>query len=589
MLSVSTGAFAQAVEIPSHKEPYVIHTGFHSLSGGDVSENDVGLIQLAYQGTVQVPGARWLRLYFNGVNLGANSFIIITAPATSGEVDVSQQRLDAETMALWKNTSAYFNGDRVEIRLYVVAGDQNVFFSMNEVGVGDGFKDEFGKRGGAPGAPRIQSICGNDDDRVSTTDDAVGRLIHTEEDPRGCTSWLIESGAVLTAGHCLRPGLESFEVLQFRVPDSDDDGAIQHPPAQHQYPIQTEIASADGGRGNDWAVLTYGGNALLKQRAFHRISRDVNMSFVQSTRISGYGVDGPPPDHGLGPQDQTNQTLQTHEGPFDGETIQGASDVVLSYRTDTQPANSGSPVLVSGLSIGIHTHGGCTPFNQDPNEGTSFENDALEAAIESSYPAGDRFVDNGHPDTFNEGTLLRPAATVGSGIVLVSSGGTLSIAPGAYAEAVSTTKSMTLKAVSGAVRIGPNPGPLARIQPVITAKLDASADGSARVSSDQALSFSIAEEGAPREFSLEQNYPNPFNPTTAINYALKERVHVTLKVYNLLGQEVATLVDAYQGAGVHSVVWNGRSKAGAAVPSGTYFYHIAAGDFVAVRQMILLK
>ena len=114
-------------------------------------------------------------------------------------------------------------------------------------------------------------------------------------------------------------------------------------------------------------------------------------------------------------------------------------------------------------------------------------------------------------------------------------------------------------------------------------------DLSARVSSDQTLSFSRAEEAAPREFSLEQNYPNPFNPTTAINYALKERVHVTLSVYNLLGQEVATLVDAYQAVGAHSVVWDGRSKAGAAAQSGTYFYRIAAGDFVAVRPMILLK
>ena len=101
--------------------------------------------------------------------------------------------------------------------------------------------------------------------------------------------------------------------------------------------------------------------------------------------------------------------------------------------------------------------------------------------------------------------------------------------------------------------------------------------------------LSSAEEGAPGEFSLEQNYPNPFNPTTAIHYALKERVHVTLKIYNILGQEVATLVDARQGVGVHSVVWNGRTKAGAVVPSGTYFYRITAGDFVAVRQMILLK
>jgi hypothetical protein len=88
----------------------------------------------------------------------------------------------------------------------------------------------------------------------------------------------------------------------------------------------------------------------------------------------------------------------------------------------------------------------------------------------------------------------------------------------------------------------------------------------------------------PEEFGLEQNYPNPFNPTTVIRYDLPVDAHVELKVYNMLGQEVATLVDETQSAGFKSVVWD-ASRMG----SGVYYYRITAGSFNSVRKMILVK
>lgn len=93
----------------------------------------------------------------------------------------------------------------------------------------------------------------------------------------------------------------------------------------------------------------------------------------------------------------------------------------------------------------------------------------------------------------------------------------------------------------------------------------------------------------PEGFSLAQNYPNPFNPTTTISYALKEDAQVRLVVYNVLGQEVTTLVDGFERAGHKAVVWNGRDAAGRAVPSGPYFYRLVAGDFIEARTMVLLK
>ncbi len=85
-------------------------------------------------------------------------------------------------------------------------------------------------------------------------------------------------------------------------------------------------------------------------------------------------------------------------------------------------------------------------------------------------------------------------------------------------------------------------------------------------------------------FNLEQNYPNPFNPSTTINYTLAERSAVTLKVYDVIGNEVATLVNSTQEAGKHNVKFD-ASK----LSSGLYIYTINTGNFTSSRKMMLLK
>jgi hypothetical protein len=92
------------------------------------------------------------------------------------------------------------------------------------------------------------------------------------------------------------------------------------------------------------------------------------------------------------------------------------------------------------------------------------------------------------------------------------------------------------------------------------------------------------DKQAPSRFSLNQNYPNPFNPTTTITYSLPEHAFVDLKVYDLLGQEVTTLVHNVIPAGTHSVVWNAHDA-----PSGVYFYKITAGNYSRMRKMMLLR
>jgi hypothetical protein len=90
--------------------------------------------------------------------------------------------------------------------------------------------------------------------------------------------------------------------------------------------------------------------------------------------------------------------------------------------------------------------------------------------------------------------------------------------------------------------------------------------------------------GVPGEFALSQNYPNPFNASTVIRYQLASDEHVTLKVYNVSGQEVASLVNADQKAGQYTVQWNGKG-----VSSGVYFYTLTAGDFSQTHKMVFTK
>jgi hypothetical protein len=99
-----------------------------------------------------------------------------------------------------------------------------------------------------------------------------------------------------------------------------------------------------------------------------------------------------------------------------------------------------------------------------------------------------------------------------------------------------------------------------------------------------ALTSVTSTESAINTFALKQNYPNPFNPVTTISYQIPERGIVTIKVYDVLGNEVATLVSEEKPVGSYKVEWNAVN-----LPSGIYFYRMRAGNFVETKKLILLK
>ena len=95
---------------------------------------------------------------------------------------------------------------------------------------------------------------------------------------------------------------------------------------------------------------------------------------------------------------------------------------------------------------------------------------------------------------------------------------------------------------------------------------------------------------SPDAFSLPGNYPNPFNPGTTIMYEVPQRAHITLTVYNLLGQEVLRLVDGFRTPGRHRAFWHGRNAQGQTVASGVYLYRLTSSTgFMETRRMTLVR
>ena len=338
---------AQTAEIPRRTEPYSWTSDRHD-GIGIATERPA----LTREDIISIPGAPWMQLKFDRGELGKQSYLEITSLA-----DGATQHLDAETLAQWNNRSAYFNGDAVSVRLFVGPFDRGVSIDIHEIVAGEW------------GPPPTKSICGSTDNRVASTEPRVGRI-----DPIGCTGWIIDSGQLLSAGHCLDGG-SSNQTLSFNVPPSLSNGTVQFPGPEDQYTInQGSFNFVDGGVGNDWGVFAVFDNSQTGQQPIQAqgsftVRQDLGPANI---RITGFGVDS----------GTTNQTNQTHVGPN-----AGSSGNTMRYVTDTQGGNSGSPVIdeATGEAVGIHTHGGCTSSGGN-NNGTSFFNSALWNAIDTTPP-----------------------------------------------------------------------------------------------------------------------------------------------------------------------------------------------------------
>ncbi len=128
-----------------------------------------------------------------------------------------------------------------------------------------------------------------------------------------------------------------------------------------------------------------------------------------------------------------------------------------------------------------------------------------------------------------------------------------------------------------------------RLQPATTIPLGREVAIITHIQTSPLTAVEEERPSLPASFRLEQNYPNPFNPTTNIEYRIQNKEYVSLKVFDVLGREVATLVEEWKEAGIYSTIFDTRNSTFAILPSGVYFYKLKAGDYTETKKAVLLK
>jgi len=361
--ALSFATLARAQEEPEQSTRNYVGVDSGLVQNQNPSAAAHGQPEVIWSTVVSVPTAAWLRLEYTGVLLSGSrdrgadgSFLRLTSLLDGG-----QQTQHLRHVEEWEQTSAYFNGDAVLVEILAQPGTGENRLVIDFVTAG-------------PSLPSFpDTICGNTDDRVLSTDPRACR-----NQPTGCTSWMINdcNHCFLTAGHCA----SGVNMVEFNVPLSSTGGSIRHPGPQDQYAVDPASKQTNGGQGvgDDWTyfgVFPNSNTGLTPHQAnggqaFDLLSTPPPVS-GQIMRVTGYGST-------TSPVSPTWYLVQkTHSAPY--STFSGTT---IRYVVDTTGGNSGSPVFLDGtnLAIGIHTHGGCTTTG-GANSGTGSNHPGLQAAL----------------------------------------------------------------------------------------------------------------------------------------------------------------------------------------------------------------
>lgn len=314
--------------------------------------------QVVFATLVRAEDAPWVRLKFAQVTLSGDPAADGTIVRITSMLDGAVQTMNAEHVAQWRNTSAYFNGQTVTVELIARPGTGKSRIVMDSVTAGLGsFND--------------RSICGANDDRALVTDNKSARHL-----PEGCTAWSFNdtNSMFLSAGHC---SPSAGDVIQFNVPLSAANGALTNPAPQDQYVVEaTSVQLVNNVIGDDWSYYGVSPNSTTGLTPFQAYGVRYTLGTPpavagQTIRVTGFGTTTAPVS------DTWNQVEKTHTGAYVQRT-----GTTLKYTVDTTGGNSGSCVFneTDGTAIGIHTNAGCSPTGGS-NQGTGTNNAGLNTAL----------------------------------------------------------------------------------------------------------------------------------------------------------------------------------------------------------------
>lgn len=579
------------------KVPHSFQYAAEASEEGELKE----LTQVSYSGTSSI------RLYFEEVQLGPHSYLLLKGS------DGAEQKLNAEALQNWSNSSAYFNGQSVKVSLYQAAGEE-VTLKLKELRVN--------KSTQTSQKTNTSTLAIENQARIESKPylpswaAAVGRFTNGETSYG--TGWIAANGAIVTdlnygGADDIEVGggyemINEYDIIEFNVPASNRDGTVNHPAPDDQYPLNKgyhlyrRIEGRKELKGFNFiriqrydigGVNAVGGYTIveaLPNSTGLRPGERIGEYFQVIRHSTGLQMDNLEMElfhysrNNLGPINQTlRKSTVELRNPFGWLTYVSDKNRFLVYDTPTVHPGfwdrdmEGAPIVYPGSNIAVGIHSSGSEFAYSPSLGTGFRDQDFRKHLGEFFTTAMTYVDQASPLDESNGNIYQPYLTVAEGVQQAADNDILNIARGTYNESVTINKPLKLSAPVGAVVIGAAGGANSRtMQPNIPVAL---------YGDDPSTAFAEEEDLLVEQASLK-SFPNPFTEHTELHYTLIEESPVQVKVFDMLGQEVQTLVQEDQPEGEHSVQWDGRNRQGQSMPTGLYIMQLKTGEETsAVRVM----
>jgi hypothetical protein len=548
------------------------------------------LTQVTYANTAS------LRLYFKGTHLGENSYLLLEG------MDGAQQELRRQDLENWHFSSAYFNGNAVKVSLVEAAGEKNIIH-ISEIKVSDQQKE-------SDHTARISSENLQSTTQTAATTSAsltetysyakaVGRF--TDGTHSYGTGWIAPNGAIVTSWniyiyYILGVVGKALDIIEFNVPPSEGT-TVKHPVPEDQYPLKIVSPSASDARligfknynGTNSFSVGWGIIEPLPNSTGLRPGERQQQYFRIATNPSNYTINaqgnipvdlfhyGQLPGDSYQGQFRTLRVLNTSlkkqndylpistEGSRDNYVLYNAPSLLGFNENRFIGPDGGAPITYQdfNIAIGIHEYS----LRDLPSVGLGFKDDGLRNNLKNFFSAQSVYVDSEGLYDPATGEIHKPYLTVWSAAQYAPNGAQVYIAKGNYYAPLTINRPMTLHAPVGKVVLGAaNPNARTSAAPSIPREL----------LMEEPLGFNDLEEELETSARIV-SYPNPFTDRTELKYALPEETAVTIKVYDIVGNEVRTLLHSSQREGNHTIVWDGQDSWGKPAATGMYIIKLQTG------------
>lgn len=583
---------------PTVAQKMVPHSFRHQAGPrqADTSDRDTSSReQLRFLTQVTQPNTTFLRLYFAGTQLGEGSYLVLEG------TDGSRQELRKQDLENWRYSSAYFNGQSVNVSLFAAPSDRNTVTVSGVKVSGESASLTNNARQAAQTNQTARQLAAASDISPVTHPyaKAVGRF--TNGTNSFGTGWIAPNGAIVTSVFIYANTVktESHDVIEFNVPPSIGT-TVQHPSPQDQYPVSTapnEVVSYVTLvplklAGKVDLDLMRRGYAILKplpnstglrpgerQQEYFRISTNPRSSDIHDAGnvpvdVLHYGTFPGDSYHGLFRTLRLNQNLLLEQNEHLSVYAGASRDDYVLYGgaglASSDGSDAGAPITYgeSNIAMGLHEVG----YTNGPSYAIGFRHDDFRNNLAQFFATKSAYVDLEGLNNQPTGEIHKPYLSVQEAANHAPDGAQVYIARNTYLGPVTFNRPMSLRAPVGKVTLGANPV-------------------AARKAAGPTISPHWLDEGPSPSFDRETAedrrvlaYPNPFREQTEIKYPFAEGGPVSVDIFNSAGVRVATFTPGNAASGPNGVQWNGTDQSGRPVPTGLYLVKVNDG-----RQTFMMK